>query len=169
MKPFVKYGLVVAGTGILISLITFIIGIDKTDAGQYIGWLNIPIMIVFMVVAIKETRLKFYNGFISFGQAFRTTAGMVLVSALVTAIFTYMYFTVINPSMVDFIHEKQEMEFIDQGMSDAEVEQALAMSTKFTTPPMMTLFTLLGGLFFGMLVGLIVSAIVKKPDPNQVS
>ena len=58
MKPFLKYGLIVAGTGILISLISYLLGYDKTDAGQYIGYLNVPIMIVAMVYAIKENAKK---------------------------------------------------------------------------------------------------------------
>ena len=169
MKPSVKYGLVVASTGILLSLIIYIIGLDKTDTGKYLGWLNIPIMIVLMVVAIKETREKFFGGYISFGQAFKTVAVMVVISAAITAVYTYFYFTAINPSMVDYIHEQQYAEFLDQGMSDQEIERAMQMSSKFTSPGAMTIWTFVGGTVIGLIIGAIVSAIVKKPDPNRIS
>jgi hypothetical protein len=165
MNPSVKYGLLVSATGILISLLVFVVGLDKSDTGQYLGWLNIPIMIVCMVLAIKESRQKL-GGFISFGPAFKTVAVMVLISAVITSLYTYFYFTSINPSIVEYIKDKQYMEFQDQGMSDEEIDAAMAMSGKFMTPGIMTLFTLLGGVALGLIVGAIVAAIVKKPDPS---
>ncbi len=169
MKPHLKYGLIVTSTGIILSLIAFIAGLDKSDAGQYIGWLNIPIMIVLMVMAIKEMRTKFLDGFITFGQAFKTTSLMVLISSFLTAIYTYLYFTVINPSMVDYIREKQIMGMEERGMSSDQIDQAMAMSEKFMSPVMMTVFAFLGGILLGIIAAAIVSAIVKKPNPNAIS
>jgi len=168
MNPSVKYGLLVSATGILISLLVFILGLDKSDAGQYLGWLNIPLMIIFMVMAIKEKRTGM-GGFIAFGPAFKTVAGMVVISAVVTALYTYLYFTAINPGMVDFIKEKQILQMEGRGMSDEEIDAAMQMSSKFMSPGVMTLFTLLGGIGLGLLVGAIVAAVAKKPDPAQAT
>lgn len=166
MKPYLKYGLIVAGIGIIISMISYLIGMDKTDAGQYIGYLNIPIMIVAMVFAIKERREKELGGFIEFGQAFGTASLMVVIASVITSVYTYLYMSVINPGMKDYIIQKQMEKMESQGQSQEQIDMAMPYVEKFTTPGMVTLFALLGGIVLGIIIALIVAAIMKKPNPN---
>lgn len=169
MKPPVKYGIIAAAIGILISLLVFVIGLDKSETGQYIGWINFPIMIYLMVLAIRAMRDQHYQGYISYGQAFRTTFILVLVSTLITGLYMYGYFTIINPSMIDYIHDQQLVKMEEQGMSSEMIEQSMEMSKKWTTPGVMSLFTVLGGLLVGTIVGAIVAAFMKKPNPEIIS
>lgn len=166
MKPFLKYGLIVAATGILLSLITYLLGLDKTDAGQYIGWINVPIMIVAMVFAIKEKRDKELGGYIEFGKAFSTATLVVLISTAITAIYTYIYVTVINPSFIEYTLQKEITKMEESGKSQSEIDMALPYIEKFMTPTMMSVFMFFGGLVMGIIVALIVAAIMKKPNPN---
>src|SRR2546430_1345314 len=106
MKPFLKYGLIVGATGILISLLTYLLGLDKTDTGEYIKWINVPIMIIAMVMAIKEKREQELGGFIEFGQAFGTATMTILISSVISSVFTYLYLAVINPGYRDFMIQK---------------------------------------------------------------
>lgn len=169
MKPSIKYGLLVSATGILISLLVYVLGMDKTETGQYLGWINVVIMIICMVIGIKETREKFFGGFISFGQAFKVTAVIVLISAVITGIYTYLYMTMINPGMVDYIHEQQYNKMLEKGMPEDQIEAAMKMSEAWTTPGMMSMWAVLGGIVIGLIIGAIISAIVKKPNPNEIS
>ena len=169
MKPHVKFGLLVGATGILLSLISYILGLDKSDTGQYIGWINVPIMIIALVFAIKEKRLSNEGGFISFGHAFKTGFLVVLIATAITAVYNYLYFSVINPGIKDYILQKQADKFEEQGMSGAQMEQALAMTEKFTTPVMASVWVFFGGLFLGTIVVLIFAAIMKKNNPQEIS
>ncbi|MBL7929472.1 MAG: DUF4199 domain-containing protein [Bacteroidia bacterium] len=169
MKPYLKFGLLSAVIGIFITLLVYILGLDKSPTGQYLGWINIPVTIILMVMCVKESRESLYNGFISFGQAFKNLFLMLVVSTGISGVFMYFYSSVINPSLIDYIKEQQALEMEKKGMDQAAIDQAMAMSEKFVSPVMMTVWTIIGGLFLGVVIALIISAIMKKNDPNAIA
>jgi phage shock protein PspC (stress-responsive transcriptional regulator) len=166
MKPFLKYGLIVGATGILLSLITYLLGLDKTDVGEYIGWINIPIMVVAMVFAIKERREKEFGGYMEFGKAFGTATMVVLIATAITAVYTYFYMSIINPSYREYALQKQITKMEEKGMPQDQIDTAMHYTEKFMTPTMMSVFVFFGGLVMGIIVALIVAAIMKKSNPN---
>jgi ACR3 family arsenite efflux pump ArsB len=169
MKPYLKFGLISGIVGIFITLLVYIMGLDKSPSGQYIGWINIPVTIILMVMCIKECRETLYNGFISFGQAFKNLFLMMLVSSVISGIFMFFYVSVINPSLIDYIKEQQILEMEKKGMEQAAIDQAMSFSEKFISPGMMTFWTMAGGLLLGSLIALIISAIMKKNDPQAIA
>ncbi len=169
MKPYLKFGLLSAVIGIFITLLVYLMGLDKSPSGQYIGWINIPVTILLMVMCVKECRDMLYNGFISFGQAFKNLFLMLLISTGVSGVFMYFYTSQINPSIIEYVKEQQVLEMEKKGMDQASIDQAMAMSEKFISPVMMTVWTIVGGLFLGIVIALIISAIMKKNDPNAIA
>jgi ACR3 family arsenite efflux pump ArsB len=169
MKPYLKFGLISGIAGIFITLLVYIMGLDKSPSGQYIGWINIPVTIILMVMCIKECRETLYNGFISFGQAFKNLFLMMLVSSVISGIFMFFYVSVINPSLIDYIKEQQILEMEKKGMEQAAIDQAMSFSEKFISPGMVTFWTIAGGLLLGSLIALIIAAIMKKNDPQAIA
>lgn len=169
MKPYLKFGLISGIVGIFITLLVYIMGLDKSPSGQYIGWINIPVTIILMVMCIKECRETLYNGFISFGQAFKNLFLMMLVSSVISGIFMFFYVSVINPSLIDYIKEQQILEMEKKGMEQAAIDQAMSFSEKFISPGMVTFWTIAGGLLLGSLIALIIAAIMKKNDPQAIA
>lgn len=169
MKPSLKFGLLSAVIGIFITLLTYLMGLDKSPSGQYLGWINIPVTIVLMVMCVKESRDALYNGFISFGQAFKNLFLMLLVSSGISGVFMYFYTTSINPSIIDYIKEQQALEMEKKGMDQAAIDQAMTMSEKFISPAWMSIWTIAGGLFLGCVIALIISAIMKKNNPEAIA
>ncbi|MEO5571303.1 MAG: DUF4199 domain-containing protein [Bacteroidia bacterium] len=169
MKPSVKYGLITAVTGIVISMIIFLIGLDKSQTGENLGYINIVILIAAMVMAVKERRENELGGFIEFGQAFSTGMMVVLIASAITAVYTFLYISVINPGFRDYVLQKQITKMETSGQSQEQIDMALPYVEKFMTPVMMTLFTFLGGLVVGVIIALIIAAIMKKSNPNPFS
>jgi uncharacterized membrane protein SpoIIM required for sporulation len=122
-----------------------------------------------MVMCIKECRETLYNGFISFGQAFKNLFLMMLVSSVISGIFMFFYVSVINPSLIDYIKEQQILEMEKKGMEQAAIDQAMSFSEKFISPGMVTFWTIAGGLLLGSLIALIIAAIMKKNDPQAIA
>lgn len=106
MKPYLKYALISFGISSVLTLISFLTGLDKSNSSQYFGWASLLLSIVFMVMCVKETRILLYSGFITFGQAFRSLLSMVVISSLLTGIFMYLYLKVINPSLIEYTREQ---------------------------------------------------------------
>src|SRR6185295_8673838 len=140
MKPYLKYGLIAAATGIVISMITYLLGLDKTDTGQYIGYLNIIVIITVMAMAVKERREEL-GGYIEFGQAFSTATMTVLIAAAITAVYTYLYVSVINPGFREYTLQKELEKMEAKGMSQEQIDLAMSYTEKFMTPTMMAIFT----------------------------
>ena len=47
-------------------------------------------------------------------------------------------------------------------MSDAQIEQGMKMAENFSGPTAMLIFGIIGGVFFGFIISLVVSAFTKK-------
>ena len=73
--------------------------------------------------------------------------------------------SVLKLILIELVKEKQIEEFERQGLTDSQIEQAVEMSEMFMTPGMIGVMAFIGMLLIGLVLGLIVSAIVKNPRP----
>lgn len=168
MKPSVKFGLILGAILVAIPLIFYALNMDKNETLQRVsGFLNVAIVAVIIYLGIRETREIIGNGFLTFGQGF--SAGMVItvIGSAISAIGTYLYFTVINPGMMTYIKMKQEEELFARGMTDADVEKMAGTMDTFSTPGMMTVMALVVMIFLGLIVSLICAGILKKENPAE--
>ncbi len=169
MKPSVKYGLILGAILVAIPLIFYALNMDKNDTLQRIsGFLNVAIFACIIFLGIRETRNVINNGYLSFGSGFSTGMVITVIGSTLSAIGTYLYFTVINPGMMTYIKMKQEEELFARGLSDSEVENMAGNMATFSTPGMMTVMALVMYIFLGLIISLICAGILKKEDPSQV-
>ncbi|MFY0687325.1 MAG: DUF4199 domain-containing protein [Cyclobacteriaceae bacterium] len=157
-----KYGLILGVISIGFTIVIDMMGLVGNQAIQY-GSLIISAGIVFLAhKEFKDTG----DGFMNYGEGFSVGAWTSVISALLSSVFLYIYITMINPGYLDVIKEQQVIALEERGMSDAEIDQALEVASFFTKPEMITLFGLLGGVFFGIIVALIISAFTKNSRPE---
>ena len=169
MKPFVKYGLMYGLLPAIVSLIIFSLGMSKDESAMTsMRWISLAIYCAVVFLGIRADRDEFRNGFISFGQAFGTGFKIVVIGAVIGAIMSFLYFTAIDPTMVDYIRLMQEEEMLERGMSQEEVDKMMPQMAKWTSVPMMVMFSLISGILIGCVITLISSAILKKEDPNAM-
>ncbi|MEJ2003464.1 MAG: DUF4199 domain-containing protein, partial [Cyclobacteriaceae bacterium] len=90
----------------------------------------------------------------------------VIIAFLLSGIFGYIYMTTIDPTIIDQVKEQQMMELEEQGMSDAQIEQAMEITEGFMTPGMLALFGILFSAFIGFILSLIISAFTKNSNPE---
>jgi hypothetical protein len=167
MKPSLKYGLMLGGILAAVPLIFFALGIEKEEIMQTIsGFLNVGIAAVIVFLGIRETREIQGNGFISFGTGFSTGMMISMIGGAISAAFTYLYFTIINPGMVTYIKLKQEEKMMEGGMSDADLEKFSGTMDFWTNPGIMSAFSFLVMIFLGLVLSLICAGILKKEDPT---
>ncbi len=169
MKPYLKYGIISAVAGTCITLLIYVLGWDKSPSGRYLGWLSFPVTIVLMVMCVKECRHTLYEGFISFGQAFKNLFLMILISSVLAALFMYVYTAFINPSLIDYILEQQALSLEERGMDQSQIDKAMAISEKFVTPLWMSVWSFVIGLLILTIIALILAAVMKKENPEVIS
>jgi uncharacterized membrane protein SpoIIM required for sporulation len=103
----------------------------------------------------------------SFGQGVGIGTLISAVGGVLGAIFTYVYMNIIDPEVVGRMMEKARADMETRGgMTDEQIDQGMAMAGKFMNGPLMVVGVVLGSLFFGVLLALVVSAFMKHTRPE---
>ncbi|MGI4735515.1 MAG: DUF4199 domain-containing protein [Janthinobacterium lividum] len=159
----IRYGLL---TGLVSVLISFALYALQLEQNAFLKFLTTIVLLLGIVLAQREYRQR-NAGFMSYGEGLRIGALVSVIVGVLGAAFVYVYTTLIDPDTMTRTIERARAELEAKGsMSDAQIDQAMAMSAKFTSGPFMLIFVIVGTLFFGLLISLITSAFVKNPKPE---
>ncbi len=158
-------GLYIGAVLIVFSLILYLLGTPRDNWLQYISYI---IMLVGVVMAIKQWRDKYNNGFITYGQAFSNGFLTLLFAGILTSIYIFIFFQVIAPDEVTKMAQLAEEQMYERNpnISEADAEMGMKFAKMFMKPWLMAVM----GLFFTALAGLVMSAIVAafmKKENNQ--
>ncbi|MCB0552916.1 MAG: DUF4199 domain-containing protein [Phaeodactylibacter sp.] len=169
-----RYGLILGLVLVTVSLVMSLTGlVDPANQDNPTNWiasiLSYGIMIGAIVVAIRQHRDGELGSFITFGRSFFMGFIVVLIASVISMIYTYVYFTMIEPGMIENILDASREKMIEgQGMDEDQAEQALSMMSWMFSPVAMTIIAGVGSLFMGAIFSLIVGAIMKRNPPEAV-
>ena len=159
----IRYGLL---TGLVSIIISFGINAMQLEQNPVLRFLTTAVLVVGIILAMRNFKAQ-QAGFLSYGQGMGVGLTVAAVVGALSAVFVYVYTTFVDPEMMTRVMDTARAEMEAKGtMTDAQIDQAMAMSAKFTTGPIMLAFTFLGTIFFGVLISLIAAAFVKNPKPE---
>jgi MFS family permease len=174
MKTTFKFGAGIAVTSFAMGLILFFLGFhnepEKLSAGQWIGSIGaILITAIGLTMAMKARREEMdpEEGF-GYGRAMGTGSLTSLWSSLLGAILTMIYAVGINPNMQEIIMDNEIAKMEEKGMPANAIEQAEGIMKFITSPAMMGVTNFIMGIFFGVIISLIIAAFVKRPAVDVV-
>ncbi len=168
MVTTILFGLYTAGVAIVITLISYFTGMDKSGAASWINYLVWPFMILFLWLAMKERKRDDFDGTISYGQCVGTGALTGLWAGIATGIFMYVYFTAINPGMVGVMIDKQQAALQAQQMDPEKIAKAMTWARRMFVP-FAAGGAIIGDVFFGTLFALVVGIFVRsKEEPEAI-
>jgi hypothetical protein len=162
-KSAMIYGLYLSVALTLFSVILYVSGLLLN---QKIGYFSFVIYVAGIVIAQIYYRDRELNGFISYGQALGFGVAIMLFSGIVTALYTMILYTFIDPGLVDQMKIMQEEALLQRGMNEDQIEAAMSISSKMLTPGWMSIMGLFGSVIFGTIVSLVTSIFVKK-QPSE--
>jgi flagellar biosynthesis protein FliQ len=168
MKPEVKYGLIYGAVSILISLLMYVTGLNRSDSSWIPNLLSMIIPIACTVLVVNETK-ALNAGYISFGTAFKKCLAVVSIGSLISAVYVVLYTSVIDTEFMEYQMQKQVEKMQEIGMNESDIEEAINRNAQFQTPMWMFIFTLLMFMFIGAVISLIVAAIKKNPNPEEIA
>lgn len=155
-----KFGLISAGIGVFFFLVLVLTGQNAFDNKW--SWVNVIVSIVLLVLAQREFKQS-GDGFMSYGQGVGIGFWMTLVSLLIGGVIVWLYTNFVEPEVMERFYEAQRINFEEQGMPDSQIEMSLEWTRKLFWP-----IYLVFGLFFGVLMAVIVSIFTQKKNPNPV-
>lgn len=161
-KTAMVYGLYLALVLTLFSVITYVAGLILNPK---IGYVSIALVIIGVVIAQINYRNRELNGAITYGQALGFGVAIMLFAGIVTALYTLVLYTFIDPGLIDQMKAAQEDALLQKGLTPDQIDAAMAMASKMMSPVWMSIMALVGSVFSGTIVSLITSIFVKKqPD-----
>ncbi len=162
-KPALIYGAILGLVSVFISLVFYFLGMATVN---WTNWVNMLVGIVLLVYLMIQYRNVHLGGYASFGQIFV----MVLVSAgifatIISAAYTYLLFTVIDPGLVDQVRIVAEEKIMSNSrIPESMYDDILERMEKRMTVGYMIKMALIFGPIVNAFIGLIVAAFIKKEE-----
>ena len=166
MVTTILYGVYAGAIAIVLILIQYFTGMDKTSTGNWFGYLSLPFLIFFIYLAAKERKEDEFAGKLSYGQGVGTGALVGLWAGIFTAIFLWIYINYINLTFVDMIVERQRAAMVQSNANPQDIER-ITTATRTYAGPMSVAIVLLSNVFFATVFALIVSIFVQTKEGEQ--
>jgi hypothetical protein len=162
MNVIMNYGTIYGIIIIAMSLIFYIVGLEND---------NIAVFFINLVVTTGALYIfmKVGAGFISFTTSFRLGILLTFFGGVISAFYNWIFLSFIDPGAIDKAKEKAYESAISNGRSAEQAITELEMAESIMTPIGMTIIALFVFLLLGLIISAIVSAFIKKENPNPFS
>ncbi|MHA8099592.1 DUF4199 domain-containing protein [Aquirufa aurantiipilula] len=162
-----KWGLIGGTLSFLFTLLTKYTGLED-QFSESLGWITFLATLVIdtsiLFLTLKEFREQ-NGGFLGYSKGLGVSSLLGAIWGLVSGAYNYIYLNFIDPTVLqkqlDIAREKME----EQGLSESQISEAMKVSSMMMGPGVQFVLIVLMSTLFLFLLGLIVSAILKKEKP----
>ncbi|MCD2259924.1 DUF4199 domain-containing protein [Psychroserpens luteolus] len=167
----INYGIYLALALVLYTVLCYVINVEMV-VNFWINILVIPLTIIAVGVISSAKAKSILGGFMSFKQAFTAYFIPIAIAVTISTITTVILYNYIDPDTADYIKEMvitKTRDFMEGfGAPQSDINEAIAeMEGQDMFAPATQLRSLAQSLVFFIVIGLIVSLIMKKKDPNE--
>ena len=160
----IKPGLIIAAVAIAYNLLIWAVVAD-IEMQAYFGWFNYLIMGAGFFFFTVNYRDNVKEGYITYGDSFVFILFMSIIVGVVWLVYYYIFLSFIDQSYIQQLLELVENKYYEVGMQESQIEQSMKIVGYIYTPLVLSLFTLFGNIFSGVILGLIISIFTKKEAP----
>ncbi len=157
------WGLITGGMLILFSLFLYIFDLMGNKSMAYFSYL---LIVLGLVLGTLQYRNKSLGGYISYGQSLASGVLIALFAGIISALFTFIFFTYVDPAayqaIVNAQFEKVANDLSAKGLTDEQIDNAIEMGKKFSSPLITTLSSMFMTPLVGTILMLIISIFIKK-------
>lgn len=149
---------------IALSMAFYLLGLDVFSISGMLTATLLPVTasVIMAVLAIKHQRDQLDGGYIKYGKALLVGLIVVLIGSFVSGIWNYLLATVIDPGYIDKMKESFANSSFASSIPPEAMEEALQGFDKIGDFTQSLASGLGGGLFWGLIIGLIAAAALKK-------
>lgn len=159
-KSAMIYGLFVGIALVVLSLLTYIMGVIKPPFWvSLIQYLIIVAGIVYGTIKFRDEEL---GGEISYSKALGFGVLICVFAAIVSGLYMIIFMTVIDPEFMNKMMAVIEEEYIKAGLSEEQIEAAMGMVSKMQSPVILAITNIVGFAFMGTIFSLVTAAFLKK-------
>ncbi len=155
-----QYGVLIA---IGLAMLTIIIYLADLQDITWLSFIGYAILLGGLILGTIKYRDEHLGGYISYSKALGFGTFTAFLTAVISAIFTYIFYTLIAPDALESLKEAAEIKVL-QDYPNA-TDQQLDLTRAMVSPLLMTISALFGYTFLGFIFSLLTSAFFKKTDP----
>ena len=166
LKPALIYGAIYGVAGVLLGLILYFM--DLTNK-TWVMWPTLAISIVVMAYCLLAYRNEYLGGFASYGQILKMALVIGIISAVIGAIYAYLLYGVLDPDLIDKSRIAAEERIMNNPrIPESYYDQAMERIDKMMNVKRMVRMALIWGAVMNAILGLIISAFVKKEQKADI-
>ncbi|MEN8117533.1 MAG: DUF4199 domain-containing protein [Bacteroidota bacterium] len=154
--------------GIVLILVSVVIYVTGNSFASWVQYISYPILIAGAAWA-QISYKKALGGEMTYGQALGVGVMTIIFASVLSGIYTYLLYAVIDPSMQEQALLYAEQKLVEQGkLSEAQIDAAVNLQAKLMKPPIMAAMAIFGGAFIGLIISLITAIFTKKNPTDEV-
>jgi len=164
MRTGIRYGIIMGLISVAFFLVLVISGIDTTQ-----GWGRwSPLILNGVILFLAQQYFKENgDGWMTYGQGIGVSFYLGLVSSVIMAVFMVVFMQFIDTNFITELMDIQRQAMEEQGLPDEQIDQAMKMVAKFTTPGWMFVFGIAGGIVSMVFLGLLITIFTQAKNPNM--
>ena len=162
-----NYGIIWGLLSIVLSVIAYVTD-NHIERPMWLTVAGLAIMVGIIVYGLNTFKLE-NEGYLSVSESLKIGLAISLIAAIITAIYNYIFITVIEPDyviqMLEFSTEQMVIQNPD--MTQEQMDMATGITEKMMTPTIMTAMGIIVPLFLGFITSLICGLILKVNRPEN--
>jgi hypothetical protein len=158
-KANLTNGLILALVGIIWTIGLYFLDLTFNTT---LGYIFLVIEIVILFFLVKSYRDNYLHGYMTYGQAMGSGVIIVLYSAIIMAVFTYILYAIIDPELTTKKLAFLEEMMLKRGAPEASIEPFMKMQEKVQKPVIQAIGSVFGTMFMGTIMCLLVGIFVRK-------
>jgi hypothetical protein len=159
-KANLNNGIILGLAGIVFTLILYFLDLTFNKS---LGYVFLLISVFLLYYFIKTYRDNYLHGVMTYGQSVGAGVVIFLYYSIISAIFTYLLYTVIDTDLTNKLLAFIEEEMLKTGkIPESSIDTVMEMQKKFIKPEIMAPFSIINNMLFGTIISLIVSIFTRK-------
>ena len=158
-KNNMNFGAIAGLEIIIVSVLLYFLNIQENT---FVAIFIYIVLISVIIFGTKHFKNNVQNGNITYGRALGTGTTISFFASIIVAFYMFVFLKFIDSDAMGKMYSIMEDKMYEQGLPDDQIEMALEMTKKFTTPFTIAIGTVFSYTFWGFIFSLITSAFLKK-------
>ncbi|MDT0676285.1 DUF4199 domain-containing protein [Autumnicola musiva] len=165
---------IILNYGVILGVISILLGVIMYVTNAYLNPSFIYTVVGFLILAGviwmgTDAYKKENGGFLSVKEALKIGVGIALIGGILGALWMLLLIFVIEPDYMSQMSDLQREQMMESfpDMPQSQIDQSMEMAGKFSSPWIITAVSLIGNIFFGFLIALVVGFIKRNKNPYE--
>jgi len=169
LKFSINPGIILGVIQIFTAVLAYVLGSNASNPGWQ-SYTSAAIAFIAMIAIFihsqKSYRDNINGGLLELGEAVKIGVTIAVISAVIYGIYNYLFMTVIEPDYAQQILDTTEQNMLRQNpdLTDEQLDTALSMTSKMSSPAITVPLGIVGSAIFGLIMSLITGLFIKKSD-----